>query len=63
MARKKKKRRNNSNYSGSIGVTKCIEVSLSHPKNVFISSIFSLGSHTFKYWGILEENCKKYFLL
>jgi hypothetical protein len=51
------------NYSGSIGVTKCIEVFPISPEknNVLLVRFFSLGSHALNYWGILEENCKYLF--
>ncbi|GEL11173.1 hypothetical protein SAMN05192550_1985 [Flavobacterium glycines] len=51
------------NYSGSMGVTKCIEVFATQPKkdNVLLVRFYSLGSHALNYWGILEKESNYLF--
>lgn len=51
------------NYSGSIGVTKCIEVFPIQPEknNVLLVRFYSLGSHALNYWGILEKDSNYLF--
>lgn len=52
-----------SNYSGSMGVTKCLEIFPIEPKNnkVLLVRFYSLGSHALNYWGLLENDNKFFF--
>ncbi|RTZ06097.1 hypothetical protein EKM05_12665 [Flavobacterium sp. GSP27] len=51
------------NYSGSMGVIKCIEVFpiQLEKNNVLLVRFYSLGSHALNYWGILEKDCNYLF--
>jgi hypothetical protein len=50
------------NYSGSMGITKCMEVFPVKPEknNILLVRFYSLGSHALNYWGFLEKD-KRYF--
>lgn len=52
-----------SNYSDSMGVTKCIEIFPVEPKKskVLLVRFYSLGSHALNYWGLLENHNKFLF--
>jgi hypothetical protein len=52
-----------SNYSGSLGVSKCIEIFPVEPQKtkVLLVRFYSLGSHALNYWGLLEDDNKFLF--
>lgn len=52
-----------SNYSGSMGATKCLEIFPIEPKKtkVLLVRFYSLGSHALNYWGLLENDSKFLF--
>ncbi|OAE90463.1 hypothetical protein FPG87_13060 [Flavobacterium psychrophilum] len=51
------------NYSGSMGVTKCIEVFPIKPEKnkILLVRFYSLGTHSLNYWGFLETDSKFFF--
>ena len=51
------------NYSGNMGITKCIEVFPIKPEknSVLLVRFYSLGSHAVNYWGLLEKDNKFFF--
>jgi hypothetical protein len=51
------------NYSGSMGITKCIEVFPVEPKEnkILLVRFFSFGTGAESYWGILEKDSKYLF--
>lgn len=51
------------NYSGDMGVTKCIEVFSIEPQNnnILLVRFYSLGTHAINYWGFIAKNCSYFF--
>lgn len=51
------------NYSGSMGVAKCLEIFPEEPSRnkVLLVRFYPLGSHALSYWGLLENKSKFLF--